>query len=166
MGPFCAAFIFHLGSVAYGSLVLGIAGFFKLIFGWFQALARDDKPNAIQRFMGKICCLCLWPFEKCCMRLDDNAFSMVWLTKLNFCPSAKKEFYLNRRIGEKIGNSSWIGTFYSLCARVGIVAIITYISWNVFTRVKYYHTNISNPLIPTIVRDLKFHKLTNIRLCS
>lgn len=154
MGPFCAAFIFHLGSVAYGSLVLFFTGIFKLLFGWVQALARDEKPNAIQRFLGKLCCICLWPFEKCCMRIDDNAFAMVWLTKLNFCPAGKKDFYLHRRIGDKIGNAGWIGGFYALCARLGIVAIITWVSWIVFTRVKYYHSNISNPLIPTIVRIL------------
>jgi Plasma-membrane choline transporter len=155
-GPFCGGFIYHFGSIAYGSLVLGPCAFFRLIFGWLQALARDTKPNAIQKLLGKLCCCILWPYEKLCMRMDDNAFSMVWLTKLNLCPSGKKDFYLNRRIGEKIGECKWIGGFYSICARFSIVSLTTYIAWLGFTKWEYYNTKLQNPILPTIVSfDIK-----------
>lgn len=148
-GPFCGGLIYHLGSIAYGSLILGPCSLFRIVFGWFQALARDDKPNAIQKLMGKLCCCCLWPYEKWCMRVDDNAFAMIWLTKLNLCPAGKKDFYLSRRVGEKVGNAKWIGMFYSICARFSIVALTTYVSWLCFTKWEYFNTKLQNPMIPT-----------------
>lgn len=160
-GPFCGGLIYHLGSIAYGSLILGPCAVFRIVFGWFQALARDDKPNAIQKLMGKLCCCCLWPYEKWCMRVDDNAFAMIWLTKLNLCPAGKKDFYLSRRVGEKVGNAKWIGMFYSICARFSIVALTTYCSWMVFTKVEYYNTKLQNPMIPTLVRNYIFKLKSN-----
>lgn len=153
VGTFKEAFkamTFHAGTVAYGSLVLFPMAVFKTLFGWIHALARDDKPNAIQKFLGKACCVCCWPYEKFCLRLDDNAFAMVALTQLNFCPGGKKEFYLSRRIGKKIGDAKIIGFVYNLAGRIGIAGITTWISYLVFSRAQYFKERVSNPAVPTL----------------
>lgn len=148
-GEFCKAFTVHIGTVAYGSLVLGIVGVFNMLFGWMHALIRDDKPNIFQKFFGYVCCICCWPYEKFCLRIDDNAFAMVALTQLNFCPAGKKDFYLNRRIGERIGDAQIIGFIYGLAGRIGIAGLTTWVSYLIFTKVKYFSTKIHNPMVPT-----------------
>lgn len=150
-GEFFKAFTLHFGTIAYGSLVLGPIGFFNLLFGWIHALVRDDDPNFLQNFFGYICCICCWPYEKLCLRVDDNVFAMVALTQLNFCPAGKKNFYLDIRIGEQIGNAGAIGFIYGLCGRIGIASLTTWISYFVFKNVEYFSQKIHNVLIPTFV---------------
>lgn len=151
-GEFCKAFTVHLGTVAFGSLVLLPIGIFNTLFGWIHALIRDDKPNAMQNFFGKLCCICCWPYEKFCLRIDDGAFAMVALTQLNFCQAGRKEFYLGRRVGSRIGDAKIIGFIYNLAGRIGISGLTTWISYLIFTRVEYFSLKIHNPLVPTGVR--------------
>lgn len=151
IGEFIKAFTVHMGTVAYGSLVLGPIGVFNLLFGWLHALVRDDEPNIFQKALGFLCCLCCWPYEKLCLRIDDNAFAMVALTQLNFCPSGKKNFYLNRRIGEKLGDASIIGFLFGLCGRIGIASLTTWIAYMIFSKVAFFHERLHNVLVPTLV---------------
>jgi len=151
IGTMCSSLFRHFGSIAYGSLVLLPCAIFNLCFGWVHAIISDDKENGCQRFLRKICCLCMIPYEKCCMRIDDNAFAMVYITKLNFCPAGRKEFYLRRRVEEKVGNATFIGLLYSLLGRIGIASFTAWLSYLVFTKVEYFHTHIKNVLVPVFV---------------
>lgn len=151
IGALCAALFRHFGSIAYGSIVLLPISICKLLFGWVHAIIADDKENGCQKLLRKICCLCMWPYEKCCLRIDDNAFAMIYLTKLNFCSAGRKEFYLRRRVEEKVGNASFIGLLYSLLGRIGIASFTAWISYMIFTKVEYFHTHIKNVLIPVFV---------------
>jgi uncharacterized membrane protein len=151
LGNLCSSLFKHFGSIAYGSLVLLPNSITKMIFGPIHAVISDDKENKCQKFLRKVCCLCMVPYEKCCLRMDDNAFAMIHLTKLNFCPSARKEFYLKRRVEEKVGNASFIGFLYSMLGRIGIASFTAWISFMVFSKVEYFHEQIKNVFVPVVV---------------
>ena len=148
---FCNAIMNHLGSIALGSLILTPIDLIKTIYGPFHAIIADDNENIFQKILRCLCCCIIIPYEKFCMMVDDNAFAMVYMTKLNFCPAARKDFYLNRRVGRKVGHNGWIAFFYSIFARIAIAGLTTWLAYFLFTTTDMFRGSVRNPVVPTIV---------------
>ena len=145
-----AATTFHIGSIALASLILTPVSVVKFLTGWIYDLAQDETPNCTQKIALTICCCLCWPYEKFFLRVNEGAFSMTFLTSLDFCPSSKKVFYLQRRVGKKIGDLDIVGMLYSFAGRLFIAAIPTFVTWKILTNTKTYIEAVNNPFVPTI----------------
>ena len=97
---FCRAMFYHLGSIAFGALILCILVILQLVFELLhnfskkQAMSADPASNAVAK-----CCIsyvrcCLACFERFIRFISHNAFIMMAITGEGFCTAAHEAFYL------------------------------------------------------------------------
>lgn len=100
MFPVSASFLralrFHVGSLAFGALILTLVQVVRIILEYIDHKTRSAQ-NACARFL--LCCLkcCFWCLEKFIKFLNRNAYIMIAIYGKNFCVSAKNAFSLLMR---------------------------------------------------------------------
>ncbi|KAK7906978.1 hypothetical protein WMY93_015590 [Mugilogobius chulae] len=100
MFPLTASFLralrYHVGSLAFGALILTLVQIARMILEYIDHKTRSAQ-NACARFV--LCCLkcCLWCLEKFIKFLNRNAYIMIAIYGKNFCVSAKNAFMLLMR---------------------------------------------------------------------
>ncbi|XP_061475437.1 choline transporter-like protein 4 [Rhineura floridana] len=101
--PACAvisAFVrtlrYHIGSLAFGSLILTIVQVIRIVLEYLDHKMKDSH-NPVTKCM--LCCLkcCFWCLEKFLKFLNRNAYIMIAIYGKNFCVSAKNAFMLLMR---------------------------------------------------------------------
>lgn len=95
-GSFMRALRYHIGSLAFGALILTLVQILRIILEYIDHKTRSAQ-NACARFL--MCCLkcCLWCLEKFIKFLNRNAYIMIAIYGKNFCVSAKNAFMLLMR---------------------------------------------------------------------
>eukprot|EP00041_Stephanoeca_diplocostata_P020494 m.460343 g.460343 ORF g.460343 m.460343 type:complete len:685 (+) comp21592_c0_seq1:197-2251(+) len=89
---------YHLGTVAFGSLIIAIVQFLRVMLEWvdkkIQAAAESQGAvsKQIARFAMCCCRCCLWCLEKCLKFINKNAYIETALYGLDFCNAACKAF--------------------------------------------------------------------------
>ncbi|XP_049891179.1 choline transporter-like protein 4 [Epinephelus moara] len=100
MFPLSTSFIralrYHVGSLAFGALILTLVQLVRIILEYIDHKTRAAQ-NACARFI--LCCMkcCLWCLEKFIKFLNRNAYIMIAIYGKNFCVSAKNAFMLLMR---------------------------------------------------------------------
>ncbi|KAM9838232.1 choline transporter-like protein 4 [Aulostomus maculatus] len=100
MFPVCGSFTrtlrYHVGSLAFGSLILTLVQIVRIILEYIDHKTRAAQ-NPVARFI--LCCMkcCLWCLEKFIKFLNRNAYIMIAIYGKNFCVSAKNAFMLLMR---------------------------------------------------------------------
>uniref|UniRef100_A0ABM5FHK6 Choline transporter-like protein n=1 Tax=Pogona vitticeps TaxID=103695 RepID=A0ABM5FHK6_9SAUR len=101
--PTCAVFSaflrtlrYHVGSLAFGALILTIVQVIRMILEYLDHKLKDSH-NPVARCI--FCCLkcCFWCLEKFIKFLNRNAYIMIAIYGKNFCVSAKNAFKLLMR---------------------------------------------------------------------
>ncbi|KAL2079890.1 hypothetical protein ACEWY4_023683 [Coilia grayii] len=84
---------YHVGSLAFGALILTIVQVIRIILEYLDHKFRSAQ-NGFTRFI--MCCLkcCFWCLEKFIKFLNRNAYIMIAIYGKNFCVSAKNAFSL------------------------------------------------------------------------
>ncbi|CAE7514487.1 slc44a4 [Symbiodinium microadriaticum] len=109
---FCPAFtnavFWHLGSLAFGSLILAIVQWLKWFMRFLSEQAKASKNRVLQLIFCILAC-CIWCFEKLIKFLNKNAYIQIALKGTNFCTSARKAFELILRNIIRFGALSMLG---------------------------------------------------------
>lgn len=140
--------VYHSGSVALASLILLPVTIIQFFFGWFYAMATDDKPNVIQKCMTKVCCCTILPYQKYFNRVSETGLTMTYLSSCNFCNSSKRNHYLNRRVGDRIGHVGFIGFLFKITGVITITSLNYLIYKWIITKTEYFKSRVQNPLVP------------------
>uniref|UniRef100_A0A1W7RIF5 Choline transporter-like protein n=1 Tax=Agkistrodon contortrix contortrix TaxID=8713 RepID=A0A1W7RIF5_AGKCO len=87
---------YHIGSLAFGSLILTIVQLIRMILEYLDHKLKAAE-NPVANFL--MCCLkcCFWCLEKFIKFLNRNAYIMIAIYGKNFCVSAKNAFNLLMR---------------------------------------------------------------------
>lgn len=87
---------YHLGTLAFGSLILTICRLIRVVLAYIQK-KLETYDNIVTRAI--LCCMqCFfWCLEKFLMFLNKNAYIMCAVHGTNFCGSAKDAFELLMR---------------------------------------------------------------------
>ncbi|XP_034277341.1 choline transporter-like protein 4 [Pantherophis guttatus] len=87
---------YHMGSLAFGSLILTIVQLIRMVLEYLDHKLKDSE-NRVAKFF--LCCLkcCFWCLEKFLKFLNRNAYIMIAIYGKNFCASAKNAFNLLMR---------------------------------------------------------------------
>ncbi|KAH8312643.1 hypothetical protein KR044_011859 [Drosophila immigrans] len=93
---FCQTALYHLGTLAFGSLILAICRLIRLVLEYIDAKLKK-YDNAVTRAI--LCCMrCFfWLLESFLRFLNRNAYIMCAIHGKNFCSSAKDAFNLLMR---------------------------------------------------------------------
>lgn len=82
---------YHLGSVAFGALLLGIIQFIRIIMLYIQSQVRG-RENKFSRIILSIANCILACFERFIRFLTKNAYVMIGVYGYSFCTSARRAF--------------------------------------------------------------------------
>ncbi|XP_048772751.2 choline transporter-like protein 2 isoform X2 [Ostrea edulis] len=89
-------FRYHLGSLAFGSLIIAIVQMIRVLLEYVDAKLKG-KENPVAKFFVKCLKCCFWCLEKFLKFLNKNAYILIAAHGKNFCTSAKNAFMLIMR---------------------------------------------------------------------
>lgn len=142
---------YHLGSLAFGSLLLSLVKLVKFIL-WY---IREKIYK--QGFEGNKClqigCKCIECYVNCFERfikfLDKNAYIQIALMGDNFCISAKNAFTLILENAVRLAALGAIGDIFKILGKIFITSVSAYLGFLLITNFDPYQDEITSPIAPT-----------------
>ena len=129
---FCNALTFHMGTLAFGSLVIAIIRFIRTILEYVENKLKAYN-NDLTRCLICLCKCCLWCLEKFMRFINRNAYIMCAMKSTNFCVSAKDAFNLLMRNMMRVVVLNNIVAFLLLMGKLVIMAGVGTLSYFVFS---------------------------------
>ena len=107
----------HLGTAAFGSLIIAIILTIRAIIAYIQKKAKKSGNKLLQYIM---CCLqcCMWCLEKCMRFLNKNAYIQTAIYGYSFCKAARKAFFLVLRNILRVAAVNMVAEFVLLLGKV------------------------------------------------
>lgn len=140
------AFRYHLGTLAFGALIIATVKLIRYICFYFEQQAKAQK-NRVMVLVLRVLQCCLWCFEKCLKFLNKNAYIQTALLGTPFCTSAKNAFYLIARNIVRFGVVTFLSNIVHF---IGYFAITASSSVAGYFILQAMHPNTS-PVIPVVV---------------
>lgn len=86
-------FVYHLGSIAFGSLLIALVRIIRFIILYIEkrvkkAAGSNSCTRGLIKFITCCCSCCFWCLEKFLKFINRNAYIMVAIYGRNFCKSA------------------------------------------------------------------------------
>ena len=151
---FKRAFRYHLGSLAFGSLIVAIIRFIMFFMEYIKK--KVDKTVGQKTKQGKIyrCIICCC---QCCMNcvartmefINKHAYVQIALKGENFCKSAWEGFGIIVRNLGRFSTLFLIGGFFNLFGMIFIAASSGMIGYLLITNIDTFADKISSPVLPT-----------------
>lgn len=111
----------HLGSVAFGALVITAVKLPRMILMYLQKKLKNAE-NKCAEYCMKCCICCLWCLEKCLKYLNQNAYTIVAIEGTNFCRSAAKSFTVLVNNALRVAAINSVGDFVLFLGKIGVMA--------------------------------------------
>lgn len=125
-GAFCHTFHLHLGTAAFGSLVITIV---KLIKWWLAYMANEIQqanPNNKVLKYALACVMCIVHcFEKCVKYLSKNAYIYSTIKGTSFCWSSYKSFVMLWNNFTRFGATGVSSAVVMLFGKISIMMLST-----------------------------------------
>ncbi|XP_015746412.1 choline transporter-like protein 4 [Python bivittatus] len=138
---------YHIGSLAFGALILTIVQLIRMILQYLDHKLKDSN-NKVARCI--LCCLkcCFWCLEKFIKFLNRNAYIMIAIYGKNFCVSAKNAFKLLMRNAVRVVVLDKITDLLLLFGKLLVVGGIGTLSFFFFTgRIPIDDTRFRSPVL-------------------
>jgi hypothetical protein len=124
---FSIGLFFHLGTLAFGAVVIAFARVLRIGIGYLEKLA-SDTGNCVGACIARVLFCCLWCFESCLEFMNKNAYIDVALHSSNFCAAAQRAstvvVHEMASLGALMG-ACWTVQLGGLGAITGLGALLT-----------------------------------------
>ena len=84
---------YHLGTVAFGSLIIAIIKTIRTVLAYIQRQAKKSKNKVLEYIMMCLQCF-MWCLEKIMKFINKHAYIITAIYGHGFCRSAGKAFWL------------------------------------------------------------------------
>ena len=151
------SFRYHMGSAAFGSLIIAIIKTIRAILNYLKkkALAaaskkRDDplacnpigiiKKLVSQTVLCFICCVdcCMWCVEKCMKFINKNAYIQIAIFGYSFCTAARKAFFLILRNLLRIAAVGMVSEIVATIGKLFIPSVTLFIGYFALMKMDLY----------------------------
>jgi hypothetical protein len=131
----CSCMPRHIGSVAFGALIIAIIEFIKYLFTYIHAKMKSAHVagGAAGFCMSCVGC-CLDCFERFVRFINAHAYIQIAMTGENFCKAAEESFFLVARFAFSLGFVHGIGSVFVFIGTIFITLISTFLGWLILTR--------------------------------
>jgi hypothetical protein len=119
---------YHLGTAAFGSLILAIIKTIRSILAYLQRKAKKSGNKIAQYVLCVLQC-CMWCLEKCMRFLNKNAYIQTAMHGYSFCHACRAAFFLIARNILRVFAVSVVGDFVLLLGRICIPVITTFLCY-------------------------------------
>jgi len=89
---YCVAWMYHMGSLAYGSFIIAVTRLVRLILSQIVKQAKGDGNAALACVAAALGC-CVYCFQKCMEFINKNAYMDIAVNSNNFCTAAYNAFW-------------------------------------------------------------------------
>lgn len=137
---FGRALRYHSGSVAFGSLILGIIQFIRLIVIYFIKKMKTYENVAVRGLL-KCLFLFLTCLKKCVEFLNENAYVMMAIYGYSFCGGARRGFEILASNPLRIGTVKTVNAFNMFVGKVIIcltTSIVAYLYLKNYKDINFY----------------------------
>ncbi|XP_014662558.1 PREDICTED: choline transporter-like protein 1 [Priapulus caudatus] len=117
----CRLIRYHLGSVAFGSLIIALVQLCRLILLYIEKMLRYKKNKMVTYILKCLSC-CLWCFEKFLKFLNRNAYIEIAIHGYGLCKAAQKAFMLIVGNALRIAAINSVGDFTLFLGKIGVTA--------------------------------------------
>lgn len=121
-------FFYHLGSVALGSFLITLFKIPRLILTYVISKLRKHQEFKCVAWCLKCCVCCLWCMEKCIRYLNHNAYTIVAIQGIGFCPAAREAFGILVSNALQVAAINSVGDFILFLGKCCVTAITTFAS--------------------------------------
>ena len=143
-------FIYHLGTVAFGSLILAVMKLVRLFFFWQVKLNQQATKRNRAIACAAACLLAVLKFiEKILAFLNKNAFIQTALMGTNFCKSCANAVSLVIRNAARIGTLGVIGGVVHVLGLAFITTATGLAGWGILA--SWFDGKIKSPIVPVAV---------------
>ena len=142
------AFRYHLGSLAFGSLIIAIVRFIMVIVAYIRAQGEKEGSKVFKFILNCLLC-CLACVEKCMEFINKHAYIMIALRGKNFCSSAWDGFCIVVTHLGDFSILSVIGGFFNMIGRIFIACFTALIGYLIIDHA--YGAKLNSPLLPTVI---------------
>jgi len=126
------ATVFHLGTIAFGSLLIAIIRMIRTILEYIEKKCKKLN-NDLAKCLIWTCKCCLWCLEKFMRFINRNAYIMCAVKSTNFCKSAKEAFNLLMRNLVRVVVLDSVVDFLLFLGKLVIVLVTGVVSYLVFS---------------------------------
>mmetsp|Transcript_9926 Transcript_9926/g.14760 ORF Transcript_9926/g.14760 Transcript_9926/m.14760 type:complete len:681 (-) Transcript_9926:285-2327(-) len=116
---------FHLGTAAFGSLIIAIVQTIRAIILYVEKTAVKREKSGIAKAVLKAIRCCLWCVEKCLKFINKNAYIQTAIFGYSFCKGARTAFTLLLRNVLRVTAVSVVCEFVLFVGKIFIVTIAT-----------------------------------------
>lgn len=147
------AFFKHLGSLAFGSLILAIVKFIRLVFEYInrQMKQAGGDDNQVMKYIINCTRCFLACLERFISFLNRNAYIQIAITGQNFCSSAKDAVKLLLCNPVRTAILNGLGGILLWVGELLIIASTTVICYACLTKVPAISDGISSAVFPLII---------------
>ncbi|XP_012944944.1 choline transporter-like protein 4 [Aplysia californica] len=165
MGAFWRSFRYHLGSLAFGSLLIAIVQVIRTMLEYLDSKLKASE-NPVAKFFMKCLKCCFWCLEKFLRFLCKNAFIMMAVYGKNFCVSAKRAFDLILKNVVRVFVLDKVTDFLLFICKLVVVGATGVISYFFFdgriTFVDEYRPELNFYIVPIIITILGSYIIAQI----
>ncbi|XP_071802691.1 choline transporter-like protein 2 [Asterias amurensis] len=129
---FYRAIRYHLGSIAFGSLIIAIIQIIRTMLEYTEAKLKG-KENQVVKYILKCLKCCFWCLEKFMRFLNKNAYILIAVYGENFCTSAKNAFFLLMRNILRVAVINKLTDFLIFLGELFVVGVVGVTSFFYFT---------------------------------
>ncbi|GMH50439.1 hypothetical protein TrRE_jg6437 [Triparma retinervis] len=119
---------YHLGTAAFGSLIIAIIKTIRVVIAYLQHKFRKSKNPAIKAFLCALQCY-MWCVEKCMKFLNKNAYIQTAIFGYSFCKAARKAFFLILRNVLRISAVAIVSSFVLIIGKLFIMTATTLLGY-------------------------------------
>ncbi|KAL1132044.1 hypothetical protein AAG570_011652 [Ranatra chinensis] len=131
---------YHLGTVAFGSLIIAICSFIRAMIEYTERKIKKYENTCIKVIF--CCCRCFfWCLEKFLRFISKNAYIMCAIHGKNFCLSARDAFSLLMRNVIRVVVVDKVTDFLFFIGKIVVTAIVVAGSYFFFIRNESIHIN-------------------------
>ena len=142
--------VFHLGTAAFGSLIVAIIQMLRLIFEKIQReLETASKGNRIVKGCGWYVRAVLWIIEKIIKFLNRQAYVQCAMYGTGFLTSAKNAFLLMIRNPIQMSITQSLSTAVLVLSKLAVSALTCLFTYGIAAKTTFLNTDqkeISNPI--------------------
>lgn len=119
-------FFYHLGSVALGSFLITLFKVPRLILTYLISKMRKHEDLKCVSWCLKCCTCCLWCMEKCIRYLNHNAYTVIAIQGIGFCPAAREAFDILVSNALQVAAINSVGDFILFLGKCSVAGITTF----------------------------------------
>jgi hypothetical protein len=142
--------VYHLGTAAFGSLIIAVVKTIRAVIAYIQKKAQKSGNKVMEYIMCMLQCL-MWCLEKILKFINKHAYIITAIYGYSFCHAARKSFFLLLRNILRVAAVNMISGFMMFIWKFSIPVLVTFLTYLGVTYGYSTDTGVSDIVAPLVI---------------